>query len=120
MKYPDIEDFPDGRSASEYADDYQRLLAAAQDGEPPFDDELEAAPLIVDWSLHPLKDPETQAALGYPPFQLWGYFQDHPFLPAGELAHSSPVLQIDPAGKWARCASRVYRLGRPKLAVFGS
>lgn len=111
--YSEIADFPDGRTPEQYEGDYRALLGAVQKGEPPFEDELQAAPIVRRWSVKRLHDPETEALLGYPVFQIWGFFDAHPFLPSNELAHTSPVLQMDPAGRWARCASRVYRLEQP-------
>lgn len=109
--YSGIERFPDGRTPTEYDRDYRKILGDVQNGEPPTIDELATAPLITRWEIKPLLDRETERQLGYPPMQIWGYFEGHPFLPAEEYAHTSPVLQVDPEWQWARCASRVYRLG---------
>lgn len=114
-RYSDIEDFPDGRTAADYEQDFYRILAAAKAGDPPNEAELTAAPVIQDWSVKRLHDERLEKELGFELWQFRGRFEGHPFLEPEEIGHSSAILQIDPSPlrAWARCTSRIYRLGKP-------
>lgn len=46
--------------------------------------------------------------------QIHGWFFQHPLIGEGHYGHSSLVVEIDEniPPRWARCETRVYRLGR--------
>ena len=73
----------------------------------PGEDELETAPLIEGWEL------KGTAFFGKRQ-QIHGWFFGHPGIGEGHYGHSSLVVEIDEKipPRWARCETRVYRLGR--------
>lgn len=67
------------------------------------DADLATAATLTDWV--PLRDPDFPGAL------LLGRPSNHPFC-KGPISNSSRLCGIDPHGRWARTASRWYRLDR--------
>lgn len=76
-------------------------------GDAPSKIELEAAPLIEGWVL-------LRAMFFAERQQIHGWFFGHPLIGEGHYGHSSLVVEIDPGllPRWARCETRIYRLGR--------
>lgn len=81
---------------------------------PPTEEELASAPVAHEWQIGEF--PIFQRFPG--DHRIFAYFEGHPLLVHGERGASSQVLGIDTARppRWARCESRVYRLGKPKSA----
>ncbi|MBB4000151.1 hypothetical protein [Aureimonas pseudogalii] len=80
-------------------------------GPPPAADELAAAPIVHLWELRPMRYEEF-----FGRHQLFGFMIGHPKFEDMAFANSSPVMEIDTASPptWARCDSRLYRLGQSK------
>jgi len=90
------------------ADKLRRLaddIARFQDGIRPMPEQLEAAPMLVDWHYR-------FTPLGV---RLVGDVLHHPTLRSGQIM-TSQIWVADPKGLWARSMSRFYRLGDPKLS----
>ncbi|RSC21466.1 hypothetical protein EGT36_30220 [Agrobacterium sp. FDAARGOS_525] len=76
-------------------------------GSAPSEVDLESAPLIEGWELQgTVFFGERQ--------QIHGWFFGHPGIGDGHYGHSSLVVEIDNniRPRWARCETRIYRLGR--------
>lgn len=80
-------------------------------GPEPTADELAAAPIVHLWELRPMRHEEF-----FGRHQLFGFMVGHPHFEDMAFANSSPVAAIDTATPptWARCDSRLYRLGQSK------
>lgn len=76
-------------------------------------DELALAPIVHLWELRPMPHEEF-----FGRHQLFGFMVGHPAFEDMAFANSSPVREIDTASPpaWARCDSRLYRLGQSKAA----
>jgi hypothetical protein len=87
----------------ERARQYERMRTASLElGERgPSAADLAAAPTLSDWV--PLRDPDFPGAL------LLGRPTNHPFC-TGPISNTSRLCGLDPHGRWARTASRWYRL----------
>lgn len=103
----------DGRTLAEYIADlrWRRELITA--GVAPSVEELMGAPTIADWMVEFTSDSFAGSfdQSGY--LRIVGVFNKHPYIRSGARAYSSPVLQIDPDYRWARCQSRTYVLLEP-------
>ncbi len=105
----------DGRTLAQYLDDYRRMMDLIARGTPPTLEELADAPLVFNWTLGDAEDPN-----GHRYRHILGYFDGHPYLSSGTFGHTSPLLQLDPGMRWARCRSRLYRLERRLPPCMGS
>ncbi|WP_179381125.1 DUF6634 family protein [Jannaschia marina] len=76
-----------------------RAIAAIDAG--PTDADLRDAPILQNWMI----DDEPVRGL-----HLIGCVSGHPTPPEGESIYTSALLALDPAGRWARCLNRWYRL----------
>ncbi|MGF9565104.1 hypothetical protein AAIH70_16445 [Neorhizobium sp. BT27B] len=99
---------PDGRSLEEYLRDYGLTLDKIASGQVPTETELVDAPLVVNWFIE-----EVFYTSGERHRHIFGYFEGHPFILDGTMGKTSPLLQLDRGRKWARCRSRIYKLGEP-------
>lgn len=77
------------------ADDLDRI---ARDG-PPTPEELREAPLLMEWRVYITPVPH-----------LIGIVLGHPYIPDGQLCHTSELFTFDPIAGYARTLSRFYRL----------
>lgn len=77
-----------------------RAIAAAEAG--PSEADLATAPVLKNWS--PAVSPRGHVI-------LWGEVIGHPILASDHIT-TSQLIAIDSAARWARTASRWYRLGR--------
>jgi hypothetical protein len=76
-------------------------LRSLKAGKAPSEQELRACPLIDQWSFGFL-----------PAACLVGAVYQHPMLGNCPTLHTSELVLIDPAKRWARTWSRFYRLGK--------
>lgn len=100
---------PDGRSIEQYLKDYGLTLERIASGDLPTEKELLDAPFIRDWSIE-----EVFYTTGERYRHIFGCFERHPFIGDGTLGRTSPLLQLDRSLAWARCRSRIYKLGQPR------
>jgi hypothetical protein len=82
-------------------------LEAYGEGQEPSPDELAVAPLVEDWRLG------QRVATA-----VHGTTFDHPVLLGPRNIATSELYFLDPALRWARTFSRVYRLGSPRSYHF--
>ena len=76
-------------------------LRSLRAGKAPSEQELRACPLLDQWSFGFL-----------PAACLVGAVYQHPMLGNRPTLHTSELVLIDPAKRWARTWSRFYRLGK--------
>jgi hypothetical protein len=84
------------RELEQLTDDLRSLRM----GEGPSERELQACPIIDQWSFGFLPAP-----------CLVGAVYGHPILSKRSSIHTSELILIDPSKRWARTWSRFYRLG---------
>jgi hypothetical protein len=81
-------------------------LERLRQGWRPLPTDLEAAPMIDQWSVRFDGDGRL--------FALCGFIRSHPRIDDGRFATTSIIIAMDLRGlTWARTVSRFYRLGRP-------
>lgn len=90
---------------SERSRQYERMRTTSLElgKRAPSDADLATAAILTDWV--PLRDPDFPGAL------LLGRPSNHPFC-KGPISNTSRLCGIDLHGRWARTASRWYRLDR--------
>jgi|SRR4051812_32655061 hypothetical protein len=77
------------------ADDLDRIAR----GEHPKADDLQEAPLLMEWKVYLAPVPH-----------LTGIVLGHPYIPDGHICHTSELFTFDPTAGYARTLSRFYRL----------
>ncbi len=100
---------PDGRTIEEYLRDYGLTLDKIASGTPPSETELFEVPFVDHWYIE-----EVFYTTGERYRHIFGLFEGHPFICDGTFGRTSPVLQLDRSLAWARCRSRIYKLGQPR------
>jgi len=84
-------------------------LRSLNQGKPPSEQELRSCPLLDQWSF------------GFLPIPcLVGAVYQHPALGSLPNIHTSELILMDPARRWARTWSRFYRLGSRQLTEAGN
>lgn len=77
------------------ADDLDRIAR----NRPPGPEELQVAPLLMEWRVYVAPLP-----------RLVGVVLGHPYIPDGHACHTSELFTFDPIAGYARTLSRFYRL----------